>query len=134
MGMPISLVFCITAVLSLLLSVPASAAVEQVKGTITGNVTWTHDNIYRITGETTIDKDAVLTIEPGTIVKMGDGVEFYVVGTLNALGASSSRIVFTSIHDDSVGGDTNGDGSATSPKPGDWVCILPGSDGTVNLD
>ena len=46
-----------------------------------------------------------------------------VQGTLIAQGTASSPIVFTSIKDDAYGGDTNGDGSATTPMPGEFKAI-----------
>lgn len=49
--------------------------------------------------------------------------DLYVIGTLEVEGTASNRVVFTSIKDDTYGGDTNGDDDATSPAPGDWDSI-----------
>lgn len=71
-----------------------------------------------------------LTIQPGAIVKVGGCVG--ISGTVVAQGTALAPIVFTSIHDDSAGGDTNGNGNATSPQPGDWgTWDFPSSPGTT---
>jgi hypothetical protein len=65
--------------------------------------------------------DGTLDLKPGTIVKSaiaGIGVDVSGLGDLHAAGTRGRPDVFTSINDDSIGGDSNGDGGASKPKPG----------------
>src|SRR4051812_41089888 len=85
-------------------------------GEIPNGTIWTSSAVQRVVGSAHVAAGATLTIEPGTIVKFNDfaGVALVVDGTLVADGTVAQPITFTSLRDD-VGGDTNGDGNATSP-------------------
>ncbi|MGN0833240.1 MAG: carboxypeptidase regulatory-like domain-containing protein [Kiritimatiellia bacterium] len=107
--------------------------VVTVSGTVATNATWTTGNIYWLTGSATIASGATLTIEPGSIVKFASGTSLTVSSgaRLDAQGTRLAPIYFTSIKDDDVGGDTNGDGGASTPQGGDWKYIYVS--GTANL-
>ena len=95
-------------------------------GTIATNETWTSAQVNVVGGNVTIPSGVTVTVQPGAIVKFvdGTGITIQSGGTLNAAGATSAApIIFTSLEDDTVGGDTNMDGGATLPVPGDWSGI-----------
>ena len=66
---------------------------------------------------------ATLTIEPGVVVKIGLNSFIRINGNVVANGSPDNLIYFVSLRDDSIAGDTNGDGSSTSPALNDWRYI-----------
>ena len=110
-----------------LLLVPVGIASNgtHVSGTISTNTTWTlSGSPYVVDGNVTVSSAATLTVNPGVVVKFNGSLrELRVEGKLTAIGTASQPIVFTSIQDDSVGGDSNGDGGASSPAAGQWYRI-----------
>ena len=105
----------------------------ELDGGVTGSLKVGAGGVYT-TPLFAVGGGTTLTLSPGVIIKFpSDGGLEVLGGTLNALGTSSAPVVFTSFKDDSVGGDTNGDGAATAPRPGDWDWILV-EGGTANLD
>ncbi|MBI2566356.1 MAG: choice-of-anchor D domain-containing protein [Candidatus Schekmanbacteria bacterium] len=109
---------------ALMLSLISSAGSAQgVDIIITDNIkvdaTWT--GVVGVTKSVTLNSNIVLTIEAGTIIKMWPGASFTIKGKLRLPGGSGvSPVVVTSLYDDEYGGDTDGEGNAILPQPGDW--------------
>lgn len=95
-----------------------------VSGTISENTVWSSANVYILGGSVTVSAGSTLTIEAGTVIKgNGVGSKLVVEGMLNAAGTEAEPIYFTSLKDDAVGGDTNGDSDESSPESKDWIGV-----------
>ncbi len=101
-------------------------------GTISADETWSANAIHRVTCDMTVDTGVTLTVDSGAIVKFENSRALSVNGDLVASGTAAKPVYFTSIKDDSVGGDTNNDGDSTSPAPGDWGYIQVQSGGLLD--
>ncbi|MCX6762154.1 MAG: hypothetical protein NT093_00010 [Candidatus Moranbacteria bacterium] len=97
----------------------AAGPTEIYSTTISTPTTWTKENSpYILHYKLTVK--AKLTINPGTIIKFasqGTGIEM--LAEISAIGSKKEKIVFTSIHDDSIGGNSDA-GSERAPQRGDW--------------
>jgi hypothetical protein len=122
-----------------LLTLPAFSATKArgcaynafaFSGTVTGKVILPADSIpYYLDGRCSIADSASLTLGPGAIVKMGVvnsswERDIMVAGSFIAQGTAQKPIVFTTILDDSVGGNTSADtAKPLSSGSGDWEGI-----------
>lgn len=104
-----------------------------VRGTVNSDQTWAKDNIPYIISYLVVPSGKILTINPGAIIKFNPSSVLNVNGSLNTIGTDADWIYFTSLKDDDIGGDTNGDGNTTSPAPADWDKIAIGG-GIANFD
>ena len=115
----------------------AAQAQTVVTGNIVADTTWTAaGGPYVLSAQVLVNGGATLTIQAGTVVKVLGGAYLQVQanGAVQAMGTVGSPIVFTSLKDDSVGGDTNNDGAASAPAAGDWAGVLVYSDTASLLD
>ena len=76
--------------------------------------------VYLATGDLNVPAGQTLTVQPGAIVKFSAGRGLTLDGTLDVNGTGLDPVYFTSYRDDSVGGDTNGDGP-TNGYVQDWI-------------
>jgi parallel beta-helix repeat protein len=113
-------------------SIVANATLKLRSVTTSPNVT------YVMLGDITIPSGKSLTINKGIVIKSINNYKIHVLGSLFANGTADSNIVMTSVRDDNSGkpGDTNKDGTQTSPTKGDFggVVFAPGSLGTSILN
>lgn len=116
-------------------SSPPVLSTQEVSGPIATSTTWVTGGVYVINGTVTINSGVTLTIEDGAIIKfLNTSSGIIVNGEMVAEGTSESPIYFTSYKDDSIGGDTNLDSSATLPSSGDWKEIKVGSGGILSAE
>ncbi|NCC53833.1 MAG: right-handed parallel beta-helix repeat-containing protein, partial [Spartobacteria bacterium] len=81
--------------------------------------------LHLVTNTVTVPSGITLTIEPGAVVKFlnYDNMLIQNGGRLLVDAHPATPVYFTSFKDDSVGGDANNDGDATTPAAGDWRWI-----------
>jgi hypothetical protein len=89
---------------------PGQAGVHARGGRIVRSGTWQHPAVpYLLDAGTTISSGTSISIDPGTVLTMGEGASMNVDGTLKAVGLDGSPIVFTS--------------AQAQPQPGAWESI-----------
>lgn len=109
--------------------------IVEITTNVSSPTTWDACHIYVIS-TTSINVSSTLTIEAGTVIKFknivfDNAITVSSSGQINALGTADKPIVFTSIKDDSNGGDSNGDGALTAPSRGDWGGIVMNTNSCV---
>ena len=101
--------------------------------TFTGTSILSAEVPYALAG-LNIPADAQLQLQPGAILKMFDNYSLGINGSLLSQGTSGNPVYITSWYDDSIGGDTNADGNATSPFPGNWSNIYLADNASATFD
>ena len=118
-------------------------AATNVTGDITSDTEWTIQGSPYIVNFSNnkysqhlllVASSTTLTIDPGAIVKFGAYNGMTVDGALHAEGTADNPIIFTSLKDDTAGGDTNGDGNATTPTDEQWMYLQFNTDSNGTFD
>jgi PKD repeat protein len=107
------------------LTLTLNNSVNWHRGPLTLDETWSNTVVHVVEGAFQIRPGVRLTLEPGCVVKFLPAAGFALDPTavLAAEGTARFPVVLTSWADDSVGGDVNGDGSGTWPRPGEWLGV-----------
>lgn len=108
---------------------------EVLSGTLSADNFWDDpDIVYVLNDLVTVPAGVTLTVAAGQVIKPRFQAEMAVDGNLVVQGTSGNPVIFTALEDDAAGNDTNNDGAASSPLPGNWeeIGIYPG--GFADLD
>ncbi|MFZ2362274.1 MAG: clostripain-related cysteine peptidase [Anaerolineae bacterium] len=97
-----------------------------VGGNITEDTYWDPGYVYVLNSSVVVQPGVTLRVV-ANVVKAKPGTSITVNGKLIVLGTESSPRYFTSWKDDTLCGDTNGDGAASVPVTNDWAFIVFGS-------
>ena len=92
----------------------------ETSGEARDGAVWHTSDLPFILNELIVGSGKTLKLSAGTVFKMGPGAYLDVRGFLISNGTADAPIYFTSLKDDSVLGDTNGDGAGSSPNMTDW--------------
>jgi RHS repeat-associated protein len=105
-------------------------------GELPGNTVWNDPDLpLQLSGSITVPEGITLTLAAGQVVKGRSTTpdRILVHGTLITEGTAERPVVFTENRDDSAGGDTNNDGSASAPTHDGWGGITLNSTSTGNV-
>lgn len=104
-------------------------------GHVTKAISWPTQPVPYVIGESTSACNYVVVDTAGQLTIGAQGstavVKLFPSGSIDAKGQVQLHAAFTSIKDDTRGGDTNGDAAATSPGSGDWEGLSLGGNGSV---
>jgi len=110
--------------------------VTEVSGSLDEDAHWTLEQGVFVVQGVYIEPGVTVTIDPGVTVKLSgeNALHIGAGATLSVGNVSGDPVIFTSLKDDEVSGDTNEDGDATSPSVGDWYGIVAYVGSTVVIN